>query len=59
MTNTSPYVTMTVRYPLWWRFFYFPLALLAARLGWPVNPEKVAATAVKALRIYVGSVRVK
>lgn len=43
---------LTVRFPLWWRFIYWPLVMLGIWFGLPLNPNRVRNDAEKAIRIY-------
>jgi len=52
-------VTLEVRWPWWWRWFYWPLTLFAAGLGLPVNPEIVVADVVRFARFYANGKRLR
>lgn len=50
-------MTLTLRFPWWWRWFYMPLTLFAARLGLPINEDLVVADMQRAARVYVNGKR--
>lgn len=46
-------VQIVARWPWWWRFGYWPLTRFGVWLGLPLDAERVAADAMRAVKIEV------